>query len=132
MCREQEDGEQNRWLASRTTSGDSYDATYEQRAAAGQHVHGEADFVEAYKPASVFSHTPIRKRKLLMHRVEIDRWATKVKERGYSIIPLVMYFKNGIAKIRLGLGKGKTGQDRRDTIKDREAKREMDRGMRRR
>ena len=55
-----------------------------------------------------------------------------LKERGYSIIPLVMYFKNGIAKIRLGFGKGKTGQDRRDTIKDREAKREMDRGMRRR
>ncbi len=88
--------------------------------------------IGAYKPASVFSHTPIRKRKLLMHRVEIDRWATKVKERGYSIIPLVMYFKNGKAKIRLGLGKGKTGLDRRDTIKDREAKREMDRGMRRR
>ena len=55
-----------------------------------------------------------------------------LKERGYSIIPLVMYFKNGKAKIRLGLGKGKTGLDRRDTIKDREAKREMDRAMRRR
>jgi SsrA-binding protein len=88
--------------------------------------------IGAYKPASSFSHLPIRKRKLLLHRVEIDRWATKVKERGYSIIPLVMYFKNGKAKIRLGLGKGKTGLDRRDTIKDREAKREMDRAMRRR
>jgi SsrA-binding protein len=88
--------------------------------------------IGAYKPASHFSHTPIRKRKLLLHRVEIDRWATKVKERGYSIIPLVMYFKNGKAKIRLGLGKGKSGLDRRDTIKDREAKREMDRAMRRR
>lgn len=87
--------------------------------------------IGAYKPASAFSHTPVRKRKLLMHRVEIDRWAAKVKERGYSIIPLVMYFKNGRAKIRLGLGKGKTGLDRRDTIKDREAKREMDRAMRR-
>jgi SsrA-binding protein len=54
-----------------------------------------------------------------------------VKERGYSIIPLVMYFKNGKAKIRLGLGKGKTHLDRRDTIKDREAKREIDRAMRR-
>ena len=64
--------------------------------------------------------------------MEIDRWATKVKERGYSIIPLVMYFKNGKAKLKLGLGKGKSGLDRRDTIKDREAKREMDRGMRRR
>ncbi len=88
--------------------------------------------IGAYKAASNFSHTPIRKRKLLLHRVEIDRWATKVKERGYSIVPLVMYFKDGKAKIRLGLGKGKTGLDRRDTIKDREAKREMDRGMRRR
>ena len=88
--------------------------------------------IGAYKPASAFSHTPIRKRKLLLHRVEIDRWATKVKERGYSIIPLVMYFKNGKAKIKLGLGKGKSGLDRRDTIKDREAKREMDRAMSRR
>lgn len=88
--------------------------------------------IGAYKPAAAFSHTPIRKRKLLLHRVEIDRWATKVKERGYSIIPLVMYFKNGKAKIRLGLGKGKSGLDRRDSIKDREAKREMDRAMRRR
>lgn len=88
--------------------------------------------IGAYKPASAFSHLPIRPRKLLLHRVEIDRWAAKVKERGYSIIPLVMYFKDGRAKVRLGLGRGKTGLDRRDTIKDREAKREMDRAMRRR
>lgn len=88
--------------------------------------------IGAYKPASAFSHVPIRKRKLLLHRVELDRWATKVKERGYSIIPLVMYFKNGKAKVKLGLGKGKSGLDRRDTIKDREARREIDRAMRRR
>lgn len=88
--------------------------------------------IGAYKPASHFSHTPIRKRKLLLNRTEIDRWAAKVAERGYSIIPLVLYFKNGKAKVKLGLGKGKTGIDRRDTIKDREAKREMDRAMRRR
>jgi SsrA-binding protein len=88
--------------------------------------------IGAYKPATAFGHLPIRKRKLLLHRVEIDRWATKVKERGYSIIPLMMYFKDGRAKIRLGLGRGKNKLDRRDTIKDREAKREMDRAMRRR
>ncbi len=87
--------------------------------------------IGAYKPASVFSHLPIRRRKLLLHRVEIERWAAKVAERGYSIVPLVLYFKNGKAKVRLGLGRGKTGLDRRDTIKDREAKREMDRAMRR-
>lgn len=88
--------------------------------------------IGAYKPASAFSHLPIRPRKLLLHRAEIDRWAAKVKERGYSIIPLELYFKEGRAKVKLGLGKGKTGLDRRDTIKDREAKREMDRAMRRR
>ncbi len=88
--------------------------------------------IGAYKPASTFSHLPIRPRKLLLHRAEIDRWAAKVKERGYSIIPLELYFKEGRAKVKLGLGKGKTGLDRRDTIKDREAKREMDRAMRRR
>jgi SsrA-binding protein len=88
--------------------------------------------IGAYKPATVFSHLPVRPRKLLVHRAELDRWAAKVKERGYAIIPLVMYFKNGKAKVRLGLGRGKTGLDRRDTIKDREAKREMDRAMRRR
>lgn len=88
--------------------------------------------IGAYKPASTFSHLPIRPRKLLLHRAEIDRWAAKVKERGYSIIPLELYFKEGRAKVKLGLGKGKTGLDRRDTIKDREAKREIDRAMRRR
>lgn len=88
--------------------------------------------IGAYKPASAFSHLPIRPRKLLLHRAELDRWAAKVKERGYSIIPLELYFKEGRAKVKLGLGKGKTGLDRRDTIKDREAKREMDRAMRRR
>ena len=50
---EREGGEANRWLATRSTSGDAYDATYEQRAAAGQDVHGEADFVQAYGPRSV-------------------------------------------------------------------------------
>ncbi|MGV3622058.1 MAG: SsrA-binding protein SmpB [Archangium sp.] len=88
--------------------------------------------IGAYKPASSLGHLPIRPRKLLMHRAEIDRWAAKVKERGYSIIPLELYFKEGRAKVKLGLAKGKTGLDRRDTIKDREAKREMDRAMRRR
>lgn len=87
--------------------------------------------IGAYKPASLFGHLPIRSRKLLLHRVEIDRWAAKVKERGYSIVPLMLYFKNGRVKVKLGLGRGKTGLDRRDTIKDREAKREMDRAMRR-
>jgi len=85
-----------------------------------------------YNAASVFGHDPLRARRLLLHREEIDRWATKVRERGYSIIPLKIYFKKGRAKVQLGLCKGKTHEDRRQDIKERETKREMDRALRRR
>lgn len=88
--------------------------------------------IGVYNPSSFFSHEPLRGRKLLMHREEIDRWITKVRERGYSIIPLLLYFKNGRAKVELGLCRGKTHEDRRQDIKERETKREMDRAMRRR
>lgn len=85
-----------------------------------------------YRPSSWAAHDPLRTRKLLMHRAEIDRWAAKVRERGYSIIPLRLYFKGGKAKVELGLCRGKTHEDRRASIKERESKREMDRAMRRR
>ncbi|XXF76402.1 SsrA-binding protein SmpB [Myxococcaceae bacterium GXIMD 01537] len=88
--------------------------------------------IGTYNPAKFFSHEPTRGRKLLMHRAEIDRWSAKVRERGYSIIPLVLYFKNGRAKVELGLCRGKTHDDRRHDIKERETKREMDRAVRRR
>jgi SsrA-binding protein len=88
--------------------------------------------IGAYKPAAMFGHLPIRKRKLLLHRAEIDKWTAKVRERGYSIVPLMLYFKNGKVKVRLGLGRGKKHTDRRDTIKERETQREVDRALRRR
>lgn len=88
--------------------------------------------IGSYKAASLFDHLPTRGRKLLLHRAEIDRWAAKVRERGYSIIPLVLYFKNGRAKVELGLCRGKNHEDRRQDIKERETKREMDRALRRR
>lgn len=88
--------------------------------------------IGTYNPSSFFTHEALRGRKLLMHRAEIDRWVVKVKERGYSIIPLLLYFKNGRAKVELGLCRGKTHEDRRQDIKERETKREMDRAMRRR
>jgi SsrA-binding protein len=84
-----------------------------------------------YKPSTVFGHEPLRKRKLLMHRAEIDRWSAKVTERGYSIIPLSLYFKNGRAKVELGLCRGKTHEDRRQDIKERDTRRELDRVVRR-
>lgn len=88
--------------------------------------------IGAYNPASYFSHDPVRSRKLLLHRAEIDRWSAKVRERGYSIIPLMLYFKKGRAKVQLGLCSGKKHEDRRAEIKERETQREIDRAMRRR
>lgn len=85
-----------------------------------------------YKPASAFTHLPTRPRPLLVKKSEFEKWSTKVRERGYSIIPIAIYFKGAWAKVKLGLGKGKKDVDRRHTIKERESKREIDRALRRR
>jgi SsrA-binding protein len=85
-----------------------------------------------YKPAANFAHLPTRPRKLLLHKAEIEKWAAKVRERGYTIVPLMLYFKDGRAKVKLGLGKGKNTVDRREGIRARENKRELDRLKRRR
>jgi SsrA-binding protein len=83
--------------------------------------------IGAYKAAANYGHTPTRVRKLLLNRNEIEKWSAKVRERGYSVIPMSMYFKNGRAKLKLGLGRGKKTIDRRETIKSRESQREVDR-----
>jgi SsrA-binding protein len=85
-----------------------------------------------YKPASQFGHLPTRPRALLVGKHDLEKWAAKVRERGYSIVPLSLYFKNGWAKVKLGLGKGKKAVDRRHAIKERESRREVDRALRRR
>lgn len=85
-----------------------------------------------YRPANAFAHLPTRPRPLLVNQNQLEKWSTKVRERGYSIVPLALYFKGAWAKVKLGLGKGKKDVDRRDTIKERESKREMDRALRRR
>jgi SsrA-binding protein len=84
------------------------------------------------RAASAYGHEPLRPRKLLMHRAEMDRWMAQTRERGFTIIPLSLYFKNGRAKVELGLCKGKDHGDRRQDIKMRDSKREMDRAIRRR
>ncbi|MGI5863806.1 MAG: SsrA-binding protein SmpB [Myxococcales bacterium] len=88
--------------------------------------------ISPYKAASMLGHEPLRKRKLLLNKREIAKLTVKVKERGYTLVPLQVYFKNGWAKIELGLGRGKTGVDRREDIKERETRRELDRALRRR
>ena len=82
-----------------------------------------------YQPASYTGHAPVRDRKLLLNRAEIDRLAVKVEKAGYTLVPLSLYFKNGWAKVELGLAKGRTHEDRRDAIAEREQRREMDRAM---
>ncbi len=85
-----------------------------------------------YRPAAVFGHQPLRERRLLLHRREIEKLRGKVEQRGYTLVPLSIYFKSGWAKVELGLGRGKTHQDRRGAVAEREAKREMQRALSRR
>ena len=73
------------------------------------------------------NHDPLRKRKLLMHRQEIKRLYSKLNEKGHSLIPLKMYFKGGKIKLSLGLAKGKRKYDKREAIKRRDEKRDLDR-----
>jgi SsrA-binding protein len=73
------------------------------------------------------NHDPLRKRKLLMHRQEIKRLYSKVNEKGHSLIPLKMYFKGGKVKLSLALAKGKRKYDKREAIKRRDEKRDLDR-----
>jgi SsrA-binding protein len=82
-----------------------------------------------YKQAAHFGHAPLRDRKLLMNRAELDRIKGKVEQRGYTLVPLRVYFKDGWAKVELGLGKGRAHEDRRDAIAERESRREMDRAL---
>lgn len=76
-------------------------------------------------------HDPTRMRKLLMHRREIDRMASQLAEKGLTLVPMKLYFKEGKVKVELGLGRGKRNIDKRQSIKEREQRREMDRAVRR-
>jgi len=87
--------------------------------------------ISPYGPASQFGHEPTRSRKLLLHRSEIARLNGKVKERGLTLVPLRLYFKNGRAKVELALARGKKQHDKRESIKEREVQREIDRAMKR-
>ena len=73
-----------------------------------------------------------RTKKLLMHREEIRRLVGKVEQKGYTLVPLNLHWKNGRVKCEVGLGKGKAEHDKRDTIKEREGKREVERAMKNR
>lgn len=86
--------------------------------------------ISPYDQGNRFNHDPLRPRKLLLHRAEIRRLAGKVAERGLTLIPLRLYFKQGVAKVELALAKGKKLYDRREAIAERDARREIDRALR--
>jgi SsrA-binding protein len=83
--------------------------------------------ISPYAAAAQFGHEPTRSRKLLLHRREIQHLIGKVKERGLTLIPLRLYFKEGRAKVELAVARGKKLYDKREATKEREVRREMDR-----
>jgi SsrA-binding protein len=85
--------------------------------------------ISPYPQAHRFNPEPNRPRKLLLHRREIDRLRGKLEQRGYTLIPLSVYFKRGKVKIELGLARGKRQYDKRRAIAEREAKRELERAL---
>ncbi|MEC7502212.1 MAG: SsrA-binding protein SmpB [Planctomycetota bacterium] len=86
--------------------------------------------IAEYSHANVMNHEPRRPRKLLLHRREIRKFASKATERGLTLVPLKMYFKSGRAKILMGVGRGRKLFDKREKLKKETIKRDMDRAVR--
>ena len=86
-------------------------------------------YIGPYKQATAFAHEPKRSRKLLAHRSEIERWTGKLAVRGYTLVPVQVYFKNGRAKIELGLAKAKDMEDKREDLKRKISLREAKEAM---
>ncbi|MFD2129792.1 SsrA-binding protein SmpB [Pseudogracilibacillus auburnensis] len=96
-------------------------------------INGEAQIINmhiaTYEQGNRFNHEPTRSRKLLLHRNEIDKLFGLIQQKGYAIVPLRLYIKNGFAKILIGLGKGKKQYDKREDLKQKQMKRDIDRAM---
>lgn len=82
--------------------------------------------ISIYEKSSVFNHDPLRKRKLLLHKNEILKLKNKVDKDGYTIIPAKVYLRKGLCKIEIALAKGKKIYDKRESIKERDVKRKLD------
>lgn len=95
--------------------------------------NGEAEIINMYiKPydhGNLFNHDPLRNRRLLLHKKEINWLAQKIKTEGYTIVPTKIYFRKGKAKVEIALAKGKKNYDKRETIKKRDIERELNKGL---
>ncbi|MEU2430546.1 SsrA-binding protein SmpB [Streptomyces sp. NPDC007861] len=85
--------------------------------------------VPEYSQGTWTNHSARRKRKLLMHRAEIDKLESKSQETGHTIVPLALYFKDGRAKVEIALARGKKEYDKRQTLREKQDRREADRAM---
>jgi len=88
--------------------------------------------IASYQAASQFNHEPNRPRKLLLHRRQIDELSGMVTQKGLTLVPLKLYIKRGVAKLELGVAKGKKLHDKREAMARRETEREIGRALRRR
>ncbi len=87
--------------------------------------------ISPYSHGNLNNHEPLRPRKLLLQRREIERWRKAAEQKGYTIVPLKLYFKNGYAKVEIGLGRGKKLYDKREDLAERDTKRQIDRVLKR-
>ena len=86
--------------------------------------------ISPYEKGNIFNKDPLRIRKLLLHRAEIRRLLSKIKEKGYTLVPLKVYFKGSLVKVEMGLARGKKLYDKREDIAKKDARREIERGFR--
>ena len=86
--------------------------------------------IAPYKQGNIANHEPVRDRRLLLHRREIEKLGSQVAERGMTLVPLSLYFSHGRVKLELGLAKGKERADRRRDLADRDARRQIERALR--
>lgn len=89
-------------------------------------------YIRPYEQGNILNHEPCRSRKLLLHKHEIFRLGRKIEEKGLTLIPLRVYFKNGLVKVEIGLCRGKKLIDKREAIERRETEREIERIIKRR
>jgi SsrA-binding protein len=88
------------------------------------HLH-----ISPYEQGNIQNHDPMRPRKLLLHKREIARLGARVQQRGYTLVPLRIYFRNGVAKVELGLARGRHTYDKRERIAERDAQRRIARSL---
>ena len=85
-------------------------------------------YIKPYEQGNLFNHDPLRSRRLLLHKKEIKWFEIKMKQGGFTVVPTKIYFRGGKTKVEIALAKGKKLYDKRETIKERDIKRDMDKG----